>query len=94
MYTRAPRMMGGGDSPVKRRTIPLQEVAATVSKSSKVALSMAEASDAVLLLTSVCPSYVTTKTYISKEWVVLVGAVGLREVKERIRLELARSSSS
>ena len=71
----------------RRHAIPLDEIITLLIKSSRIALSSTEAKDSVKLLTELCPEFVTIKLIEKREWVV-AGKLGLREVKEVIRLEL------
>jgi hypothetical protein len=75
----------------KRRAIPLSEVATVLAKSSKVALSTAEARDAVGLLCSLCPDFVKVRVVERQEYLALSspeeGTV-LSDVKDAIRREL------
>ncbi|KAI5481915.1 hypothetical protein MNV49_000192 [Pseudohyphozyma bogoriensis] len=78
----------------RKRSIALCDVAASVAKSSKISLSDDEAQVALTLLCEVCPDFVYTKTVDREPWLCMKGEIGLREAKDLVREELARSKAA
>lgn len=79
--------------PTRRRVpvLPLADVLSSIGKSAKVALSRAEAREALELLRELAPGFVEIRKVGNGEWATLKTgemAVGLKEVRERIRREL------
>jgi hypothetical protein len=64
-------------------------VSAVLAKSSKVALSTAEAKDAVELLCELCPTFVNVRVVERRAWLALCAdGAALSEVKDAIRRAL------
>ncbi|CAO1614187.1 unnamed protein product [Parajaminaea phylloscopi] len=69
--------------------LALSDVLASMTKSSKVALSGVEARGALDLLSELCPGFVHVEGMGAQEWVRLCGGgQGLNEVRHRVREEL------
>jgi hypothetical protein len=76
-----------------RRAVAIEEVCGMVAKSSKIALSFNEASDAIKLLCDLCPDFATIKKIDARDWLCAVNkGVDLRGCKDAIRQELIRST--
>jgi hypothetical protein len=72
--------------------LPLSTVLTSLSKSSRVTLSTAEARGCIDLLAQVCPGFLDVRTVGGREWVKMgeSGEVGLGEVRRRVKAELEK----
>ncbi|KAM0752815.1 hypothetical protein T439DRAFT_183174 [Meredithblackwellia eburnea MCA 4105] len=71
------------------KTKLLSEVAAAIVKSPLIALSADEAKAALGLLCELCPGFTYIKSVERQDWLCMKGQMGLRDVKERVKQELA-----
>lgn len=91
--TASPLSPGNGSGPLRRSPIlPLSTVLTSLSKSSRVTLSTAEARGCIDLLAQVCPGFLDVRTVGGREWVKMgeSGEVGLGEVRRRVKAELEK----
>lgn len=91
--TASPLSPGNGNGPMRRSPIlPLSTVLTSLSKSSRVTLSTAEARGCIDLLAQVCPGFLDVRTVGGREWVKMgeSGEVGLGEVRRRVKAELEK----
>jgi hypothetical protein len=71
----------------------MDEVCALVAKSSKIALSFHEASEAVRMLVELCPDFATIKKIDARDWLCAANkGMDLRACKETLKQELLRST--
>ncbi|KAL8293612.1 hypothetical protein RQP46_000313 [Phenoliferia psychrophenolica] len=68
----------------------LSEVATSIAKSSKVALSLGEAQTSLRLLCELCPDFTYITRVDREDWLQMKGAMGLKDVKARVQRELGR----
>lgn len=91
----------------RKRAILLEDVATSIAKSSKIALSLGmsplvvrdplltradEAEETLSLLYTLCPTFATVRKIDKEDWLVLsVEGMELKDVKEVFRKELERN---
>lgn len=68
--------------------LPLPDVLASIAKSSAVALSRAEANEALELLRELAPGFVSTTTVGGRQWACLEDGAQLKRVREAVKREL------